>query len=277
MKPRSLAVCACVLAVVGCLVWLGARRHRDRFHYYVSGQDPALANTLAGTGYAAHTLTTADGERLQLLLRPVPAPGDPLLVLFPGNVDHQLRSGVPLLERLRAGRPAGALVVSYRGFDGSTGTPGPRAAAHDARAVLEYVDRELGVHAQRLVIVGYSMGSGVALRAAAELAQRGREPGALVLLSPFWELELEPAGPLGVLLPSETYTVEEVLPYLRSRTLVVGAARDTALPVADHARKLRAALGPRATYLELPGKEHADYLDDAASMQRIAALIWHAE
>jgi pimeloyl-ACP methyl ester carboxylesterase len=274
MKLRRMAVSACLLAALGCLVWLGARRHRDRFHYYVSGPDPALAKLAADSGYAPHALTTAQGVQLQLLLRPPPAESDPLLVLFPGNVDHQLRTGVPLLERLRAGRSAGGLVVSYRGFDGSTGTPGPRAAAHDARAVLDYVDRELGVHAERVLLVGYSMGSGIALRAAAELAQRGRPPGLLLLLSPFYELELEPAGLLGPILPSETYTVQEVIPYLRSRTLVVAAGADSALPVAQHARPLSAALGQRATYLELPGAEHADYLQDAQVFERLAPLVW---
>lgn len=274
MKLRSLVVGACVLVAIGWLAWLGVRRHRDRFHYYVSGPDAALARQLAGSGYAQHALTTAEGVRLQLLLRPPPNDGDPLLVLFPGNVDHQLRTGMPLLEGLRAGRSAGALVVSYRGFDGSTGTPGPRAAAHDARAVLDYVDRELGVRADRLVLVGYSMGSGIALRAAAELAQRGRPPGLLLLMSPFYQLEVEPAGALGWSLPSETYTVQEVIPYLRSRTLVVAGGADSALPVAQHARPLTAALGARATYIELPGAEHADYLQDPQVFERLAPLVW---
>ena len=275
MKLRTVALGSLVLAAAGSLIWLGMRRHRDRFQYHLSGRDPQLAQTLAASGYEPYEVSTAPGVRLQLALRRPAADSDPFLLLFPGNAERQLAPAVPILEGLRGGRAAGAAVVSYRGFEGSTGTPSPRAAAHDARALIDHLDRELGVRGKRLILVGYSMGSGIALRGAAELAQRGREPGALVLLSPFWILELGPAGFWGPLLPSELYTVEEVVPFLRSRTIVVGAGQDSALPVAHHARPLAAALGARAHYWELPGAEHASYLEDASVFKRLAELLWH--
>ena len=277
MKHRRLALGSLLLVAVGILLWLAARRHHERFHYYVSGPDPQLAKALAGSGYERVALSPEPSVRIQLLLRRPPSERDPLLVLFPGNAEQQLATGIPLLEGLRAGHAAGAAIVSYRGFDGSTGTPSPRAAAHDARVLLEYLERELGVSGKRLIMIGYSMGSGIALRAAAEQAQRGHEPASLVLLSPFWMLEIEPAGLLGSLMPSERYTVEEVIPYLRSRTIVIGAAEDSALPVAQHARPLSAAIGARAQYLELPHVGHVDYLGDKAALARIAELIWQAQ
>jgi pimeloyl-ACP methyl ester carboxylesterase len=277
MNLRSWVLGALVLAAASCLLWLGARWHRDRFHYYTSGADPQLADKLVGSGYELRELTSAASVRIQLLLRRPPSEDDPLLLLFPGNAERQLSTGIPLLEGLRDGHAAGAVVVSYRGFDGSTGTPNPRALAHDARAVLEYLERELGISGKRLILVGYSMGSGIALHAAAEMAQRGHAPAALVLMSPFWTLEIEPAGLFGPFLPSDRYTAEEVVPYLRSRTLVVGGAEDGALPVAQHARPLAAALGARGQYVELPHAGHADYLDDRAALARIAALIWQAQ
>ena len=274
MKLRSLALGSLVLAAAGSLLWLGARRHRDRFQYHTSGSDAQLASVLTGSSYERREVMTAPGVTLQLIVRRAPSDSDPFLVLFPGNAERQLSPSLPIVESLRANHAAGAAVVSYRGFEGSTGTPSPRAAAHDARAVLDYLHRELGISGKRLILIGYSMGSGIALRIAAELAQRGQEPMALVMLSPFWRLELGPAGWLGPLLPSEFYTVEEVIPYLRSRAVIVGGAQDGALPVAKHARPLVAALGGRARYAELQGAGHADYLQDRSVMDRIARLLW---
>jgi uncharacterized protein len=277
MRLKSLALGSLVLAAAGSLLWLaalGARRHRDRFHYHVSGADPQLASALAGSSYERRELTTAPGVTLQLIVRRPASDEEPFLLLFPGNAERQLSTGLPIVESLRANHPAGAAVVSYRGFEGSTGTPSPRAAAHDTRALLEYLHRELGISGKRLILVGYSLGSGIAVRAAAELAQRGQEPMALVLMSPFWRLEVGPAGWLGPLLPSEYYTVEEVIPYVRSRTLILGAGKDGALPVAKHAQPLAAALGARARYVELPDAGHADYLQDASVMQRVARWLW---
>ncbi len=186
------------------------------------------------------------------------------LLFFPGNAHAQLSEALALLEILRAGRDLGMAVWSYRGFEGSAGEPSPGAAAEDAHMQRAFLAARHAVSPGQLVVAGYSMGSGIALRLAAELEAREQAPSGLILLSPFSRLLLSPARWYGRVLPAHRYETSELAGRYRGPTLVMAGASDDALPVADHARPLVAALGARASYLELPGKGHVDYLHDAS-------------
>lgn len=247
-------------------------RHRTRFHYYLSAADPELPALLRDTEYTQTSLNVASGVQLRGVMRRPSTSSARFLLIFPGNTANQLASTLPLLRALCANDGTGGAVFSYRGFDGSGGKPSPHAAAHDARAQLAYVRDKLGIAPERLVLVGYSMGSGIALRLAAELAQTGRKPAATLLLSPFWTLDLTPASPLGFFMATERYMVEDIARHASSPLWVIGAAHDSALPVRQHAHRLMLALGDRGEYLELPRAAHADYLDDAALLARMRAF-----
>lgn len=243
--------------------------------YDLSPADPTVSELGRAAGYHLHELPLAPDARVRGLIRPASRPNAPFVLLFPGKTAQQLAANLPLLESLRAASgTAGAAMWAYRGFDGSTGQPSVPAAARDARAQLEHLRTKLGVEPARLVIAGYSMGSGIALRLAAELAVAGQPPAAVLLFSPFWSLDLAPAGPLGKLLPTETYVVQDVIPQVTFPLLVVAGARDEALPVDRHAHPLVRALGTRAQYWELPNRGHVDYLEDRALLTRAAEFAW---
>lgn len=280
MQLKRARTIAWVIAVL--LVGAGAitashveRRQRGRFEYDLSPADPAVPELARTAGYRVHELPVAPGARVRGLIRPGARPNAPFVLLFPGNTAQQLAANLPLLESIRAANAsAGAAMWAYRGFDGSTGSPSVPTAPLDARAQLEHLRAEFGVSPERLVIAGYSMGSGIALRLAAELAAAGQPPAAVLLFSPYWTLDLTPASPLGLLLPTETYIVEDVIPRVSFPVLVVAGANDDALPVVRHARPLVQALGTRAQYWELPNADHYDYLDDRALLTRAAEFAW---
>jgi pimeloyl-ACP methyl ester carboxylesterase len=278
LKPRArviIAGLAAVLIASGAVVYYIQRRQRSRFVYSLGPADPAVPELARTHGYTVHELPIAAGARVRGLIRPAARPDAPFVLLFPGNTSQQLAANLPLVEALRAARaPAGAAVFAYRGFDGSTGLPSVPSAALDARAQLEHLRDNLGVSPERLVIAGYSMGSGIALRLATELAAAGQPPAAVLMLSPYWRLDLAPARALGILLPSETYVVDDVISKVTFPLLVVAGERDDALPVAHHAHPLMKALGKRAQYWELPGAGHQDYLEDRALLARVAAFAW---
>jgi pimeloyl-ACP methyl ester carboxylesterase len=72
------------------------------------------------------------------------------------------------------------LLVDYRGYGASAGSPSEAGMYRDASAAYGWVRRVKGIQADRVILVGHSIGAAVA----AELA--GREDAAgLVLLSPF--------------------------------------------------------------------------------------------
>ena len=138
--------------------------------------DPALvAPPVAGLPIQDIRLTTADGERLVAWYLP-PRSGKPLILYFDGNGGVLSRQ----TDRWRAIASAGAgfLAVGYRGYSGSSGHPTEAGLHEDARAAYAWVAARYPVSA--IVIQGHSLGTGVAVRLAAERPTR-----ALILESPF--------------------------------------------------------------------------------------------
>ena len=121
-------------------------------------------------------LRTEDGETL-IAWHVAPAPGKPLLLYFHGNGGN-LTLQTELLRALIAGGN-GLMAVEYRGYPGSTGSPSERGLLLDAEAAYAKA-LALGTAPERIVVVGQSLGSGVAVA----LAVR-HEVGAVVLDSPF--------------------------------------------------------------------------------------------
>ena len=122
------------------------------------------------------TLRTTDG--LELVAWYAPARDEaPVVVYFHGNAGNIGGRGGKARPYLDAG--FGVLLVAYRGFSGNPGEPSEAGFYHDARAALSFLDGE-GVPAERIVVYGESLGSGVAVQMASE-----RRFGAVVLEAPF--------------------------------------------------------------------------------------------
>jgi uncharacterized protein len=162
-----------VLAYVALLValYLGQRS----LLYLPDTSRPQL-RSLAELGFREVTLTTADGLSLLSWYRP-PDGGAPVVAYFHGNGGH---IGYRTDRMMRfAGQGLGVLLLEYRGYGGNPGTPTEAGLYADAKAALDFLARQ-GIPANRLVLYGESLGSGVAVHMAAE-----REIGALILEAPF--------------------------------------------------------------------------------------------
>lgn len=224
-------------------------------------------------GYALTRLATAPGVVLQGAVHPAQQTPPRFILFFPGSSPGQLEGSVPLLERLRFGLPLGAAVWSYRSDGASTGTPSPEAATVDARTQVAYLQRHYGVTPEHLLVVGYSFGSGSALKLAADLSRAKTPPAALLLMSPFRELRLQGPEWYGPLVRDDLYSNKGLADAVRCPVLIVAGDRDAALPVDLHARPLARSFGARARYLELPGKGHVDYLSDATSLRPLNTFL----
>jgi fermentation-respiration switch protein FrsA (DUF1100 family) len=121
-------------------------------------------------------LKTDDGETLLAWLIP-PLPGKSLILYFHGNANSLGQLG-PRFRKLKE-TGDGILAVEYRGYAGSTGTPTEDGLLRDGAATYEKAIA-LGFAPQRLVAMGESLGSGVAV----DLASR-KPVGAVVLDSPY--------------------------------------------------------------------------------------------
>jgi pimeloyl-ACP methyl ester carboxylesterase len=249
-----------------------ARRDASGERYWLSST-PRWPPSGGSAGYALTLLPTAQGVVLQGAVRPSPQSPARFILFFPGNSPDQLEGSIPLLERLRFGLPLGAAVWSYRSAGASTGTPSPEAGAVDARAQARYLQRHYGVTPAHLLLVGYSLGTGSALRLAADLTRANTPPGALLLMSPFRTLRVQRSEWYGPWMAEDLYANEALVNAVRCPVLIVAGDRDTALPIDLHARPLARSFGVRARYLELSGKGHLDYLTDATSMHALTAFL----
>ncbi len=121
-------------------------------------------------------LATVDGLVLKSWYAPARG-GRPTILHFHGNgghIAHRLGRMLPLAE---AGY--GVLLAEYRGYGGNPGSPTEEGLYTDGRTARAYLD-SLGLKPEQIVIMGESLGTGVAVKIASEGAAR-----AMILESPF--------------------------------------------------------------------------------------------
>jgi fermentation-respiration switch protein FrsA (DUF1100 family) len=179
-------------------------------------------------------------------------PGDVDVVYFGGNAEPAAANA----RRFEAVAGARTLLLDYRGYGRSSGRPSQTALVDDAiAAVHALTDPE-----RPLVLVGRSLGSGVAALAAASLGQR---VDALVLISPFCSFRNVVALHAPAWLPSRwllrhPFDVAVVAGALPQRIAVVIALEDEIVPPAESRCLVTAAGVPADAVFELPGLGHND-------------------
>ena len=122
-----------------------------------------------------HVLTTADGEKV--IVWHVPArPGHPVVLYFHGNGDFLAGFFGRFRDVIADG--TGVVALSYRGYAGSSGQPSERGLLQDAAAAYAFTTARYS--ADRIVVWGFSLGTGVAVALAAE-----QPIGKLILEAPY--------------------------------------------------------------------------------------------
>lgn len=160
---------------IAYLILLAALLFAQRFFIYPA---PRGESTVPA-GFEEIAYQTSDG----LILRSgykAARDGKPTVLYFHGNgADWQ--SSVVATDRLT---PAGygVLAAEYRGYRGNPGSPSEQGLYRDGRAALGWL-AERGVEASEVILIGNSIGGGVATHLAHET-----QPLALVLISPFANL-----------------------------------------------------------------------------------------
>ena len=121
-------------------------------------------------------LATADGETVVLWWAD-PAPDRPVILYFHGNAGSIAQRA----DRLAfyQSRGYGAAFLSWRGYGGSTGHPTEAGLMQDAEAAYAYLLAQ-GVAPDRIVLLGESLGSGVAVQLAAR-----HKVAAVILEAPY--------------------------------------------------------------------------------------------
>jgi pimeloyl-ACP methyl ester carboxylesterase len=193
-------------------------------------------------------IEAADGTRLHAW-HVKATPGAPLVLYFGGNAEQV--SWMAAEARQRAPGTAW-LLVDYRGYGSSAGSPSEHALVADA--LLWYDEAEKRFQPSRVFLFGRSLGSGVAVQLAA-----ARPVDGVVLVAPYDSMvELGrhhyPFLPVRWLLKHRFDSLRHA-PAIAAPLLCLVAERDAIIPIVHSKRLCDAWKGPKR-WVELPDAGH---------------------
>lgn len=122
------------------------------------------------------SLKSSDGENLVAWWISPRGDRQPVYLYLHGNAGNLARRSGRFLRLSQNG--AGVLAVSYRGYGGSSGSPSEAGFHRDAQAAYQWLRQRIAP--ERIVVFGESIGTGVAIKLAADEAA-----AALALDSPY--------------------------------------------------------------------------------------------
>lgn len=197
---------------------------------------------------------TDDGLDIACAHVPCGTAGAPVAVYFHGNGESAAQN--LWLPPVLAREGVDTFLSEYRGYGGNAGAPSEEGLYRDAEAAFAWL-ASAGYGRDRIVIVGRSIGTGVA----AEMAHRGKGR-ALVLVSPFTtvvDLARRMVGPLAGALVADRFDTLAKMPALDVPVAVLHGTDDELIPYAMGTAVAKAAkrgsLVPidGGTHNELPG------------------------
>jgi hypothetical protein len=215
-------------------------------------------------------ITAEDGLIQKHWYLPASRAGAPTVVVFHGNAG-QLADRIPKF-RFLADFGLGVFFVGYRGYSGNEGSPTQSHLTADAVKVLDWLEDQ-AVAPELTVLYGESLGSGVAVQAAAE-----RKVAAVVLEAPFTSVG-EVAQSHYWYLPARLLIRDQWNSLARAHlltapVLVLHGERDAVTKV-EFGRRLLAAIEAPKEGIFVPEAGHND-LYDFGLKDRVTSFIAQA-
>lgn len=202
----------------------------------------------------AVTIETPDGERLRALHAPAPR-GRPTVLFFHGNADRA--GNYRFLAEALAARGIGLLAISYRGYAGSTGSPSEAGLLTDGLAAFDWLAAQSD---GGIVLLGQSLGSGVAVATAAE-----RPAAGVVLVSAYLSVQSlaqaqYPFLPVAPLI-KDPFRSDLRIAGVKQPKLFIHGRRDTVIPLSSGEALHRIAAEPKQMLI-YDGFGHNDIWSD---------------
>lgn len=159
----------------------------------------------------------------------------------------------------------------YRGYHPSTGRPSAAALLTDAPLIHDHILKSLG--GEQIVVVGFSLGAGVA----AHLASR-RPLAGVILVSPFDSLkalarEHYPWAPVGLLLRHHMPAANSIHD-LNTPIAIISAERDTIIP-SSRTEALRQAVSHLVFERTIAQADHNDLYQRVEFHEAMAEALTH--
>jgi hypothetical protein len=245
-------------AAVLLALFLGLRWYEQQAMYYPT-RDIFRTPAEAGLPFEDVAIATADGETLHGWWLPSGRPEAPVVLFFHGNggnVSHRL-------EKLAVFHELGTdtLIIDYRGYGRSSGTPGEHGMYRDARAAYQWLLATRHVPPDRILLYGESLGSAVAVHLAAEV-----QTGGVIVESGFTSVpdiaqKRLPILPVRWILKHKFETLDKV-PRINAPLLILHSREDELFEM-SHPERLLAAAQPPKRLVELRGGHNDAFLVSA--------------
>jgi uncharacterized protein len=146
---------------------------QDRLIFYPRPNDPTLREH-----WRTKRIQITSGEHvLEGWWADGGAPSSETVVVYFGGNAEDVLGTARIAQRIACKR---LLVVNYRGYGGTKGRPGQRELYADGLAIYDYAIDAGGAQPQHIVVMGRSLGSGVATMLAARRSVR-----AAILVTPY--------------------------------------------------------------------------------------------
>jgi pimeloyl-ACP methyl ester carboxylesterase len=210
-------------------------------------------------------LDTSDGEQVIVWHRP-PQAGHPVVLYFHGN-GGSLRIRATRLAALTSDG-TGLVALSYRGFGGSTGSPTEDGLIRDATAAYRFAAERYG--ANRIVLWGESLGTGVAVAIAADHPVAG-----VILESPFTSTADVAAAvywfmPVRLLMKDQFHSDARIA-RVTAPVLIMHGARDATVPI-GYAEELFGMVTAPKHFVRFPDGAHNN-LDAFGALDAVRAFL----
>jgi pimeloyl-ACP methyl ester carboxylesterase len=180
-------------------------------------------------------------------------PGSSVLIVYYGGNAEELSGNLSDFKDFPC---ASVLLVNYRGYGMSAGRPSQTALFSDAVFILDTIIQREKIHPQRIILMGRSLGSGVAVYVA-----RLRKVAGVILVTPFDSLvevakKHYPFFPVRLLL-KHRFDSASLAPGIAAPMLGIIAGRDEIIPTSSSQRLMQLWGGPVST-ITIPKATHND-------------------
>lgn len=197
-------------------------------------------------------LKTSDGVELVNWYTPS-RDGRPTILFFQGNAGALWHRYERFAFYQNAG--LGVFFFGYRGYGGSEGNPSERNLVADAELAMDWLTSQ-SVRTDNIVIVGESLGSGVAVQLAAK-----RSPGMVILEAPFASA-VEIGAKAYPLLPVHWFMIDKFesinfISNIKAPLVIFHGRLDNLVPMSSGLRLFQAAGEPKK-FVEIENAAHND-------------------
>ncbi len=235
-----------LVLLVYLILLAGFYLFQDRF-VFQSQSLPSNYTFTFDQPFEEYFIATGTGENLNALLFKTSQPAKGLILYFHGNADNLQRWGNYAVDFTSLGYDI--LLMDYRGYGKSTGTPDETILYSDAQAVLTWA--QANIPHNKLILYGRSLGSAVATNLATTA-----NPALLILETPFDELN----SALYTFSSKYKFPTKDFLARVTCKKILIHGTNDWVVPLSS-ALNLKPLLNDSDQFVIIEGGSHNNLRD----------------